>query len=50
MYVTDMKYAEVVMAEHFKVFANIRPAATLVMVRAFSQPLCAVQLGLNRPT
>ena len=32
MYVTDIKNAEKVMAEHCKVFSNIRPAATLVSV------------------
>ena len=32
MYVTDIGHAEKVMAEHSKVFSNIRPAATLVCV------------------
>lgn len=32
MYVTDIGHAEKVMAEHNKVFSNIRPAATLVCV------------------
>ena len=32
MYVTDIKNAEKVMAEHCKVFSNIRPAATLISV------------------
>lgn len=32
MYVTDIKNAEKVMAEHCKVFSSIRPAATLVSV------------------
>lgn len=32
MFVTDIANAGKVMAEHCKVFANIRPAATLVMV------------------
>lgn len=32
MFVTDVSFAEKVMAEHRKVFSNIRPAATLVVV------------------
>lgn len=32
MYVTDIGNAETVMAEHNKVFCNIRPAATIIMV------------------
>lgn len=32
MYVTDISNAEKVMAEHCKVFSNIRPAATLISV------------------
>eukprot|EP00752_Nemacystus_decipiens_P017753 g15918.t1 len=44
MYVTDIKNAEKVMAEHCKVFSNIRPAATLICVSALVHPDLLVEI------
>ncbi|CAM9339851.1 unnamed protein product, partial [Ectocarpus sp. 8 AP-2014] len=44
MYVTDIKNAEKVMAEHCKVFSSIRPAATLVSVSSLVHPDLLVEI------
>ncbi|CAN0150832.1 unnamed protein product [Pylaiella littoralis] len=44
MFVTDVSFAEKVMAEHRKVFSNIRPAATLVVVSALVHPELLVEV------
>eukprot|EP00903_Cladosiphon_okamuranus_P011520 g10847.t1 len=44
MYVTDIKNAEKVMAEHCKVFSNIRPAATIISVSALVHPDLLVEV------
>ncbi|CAM9943343.1 unnamed protein product, partial [Ectocarpus fasciculatus] len=44
MYVTDIKNAEKVMAEHCKVFSSIRPAATLISVSSLVHPDLLVEI------
>ncbi len=44
MFVTDMSASDAVLAVHGEVFAEIRPAATLVEVRALLEPTVLIEI------
>jgi enamine deaminase RidA (YjgF/YER057c/UK114 family) len=44
MFITDANYAEAVGRAHGEIFANIRPAATMVVVAALLDPRWHVEI------
>jgi len=47
MYVTDAAYAEAVGRAHVEVFGSVRPAATMVVVKALVDPAMLVEIEVD---